>query len=123
MYEYKVLDILKVVDGDTIDCRISKGFGETSAFRFRLFGLDAPELSGKYADPIGGPAARDFVVDWLTNHTMLKVKTEKGSQSTVGIGDGAFGRWLATFIDRETGETLQDAMIDAGHVKETPSGS
>lgn len=119
MYEYKVLEVMRVVDGDTIDTRFSFGFGGTLTFRFRLFDFDAPELTGRYADSIRGPEAKTFVEQWLENHWLngIKIKTERGSQSTVGIGDGAFGRWLATFIDMTTGETLQDAMREAGHVK------
>lgn len=116
MYEYRVIEIINVVDGDTIDTRISTGFGDAKSIRLRLFDIDAPELTGRYADSIRGPAARDFVVNWLTDRR-LKVKTEKGSQATIGIGDGAFGRWLGTFIDLETDEVLQDAMREAGHVK------
>lgn len=118
MYEYRVVEIIRVVDGDTVDCVISLGFGLTAAFRFRLFDFDAPETRGAQADPERGPAAARFAHEWLAQREgQLLVRTEKSSDATVGIGDGAFGRWLATFVDQDTGERLQEAMREAGHAK------
>lgn len=115
MYTYRVVEILRVVDGDTIDARASLGFGITAAFRFRLAGVDTPEMFGRYAVP-EGKEAQDFTADWLNSHPLL-VRTYKSSQATVGIGDGAFGRWLADFIDADTGESLAAALIGAGYGK------
>lgn len=116
MYLYKVVEILRVVDADTVDCRISLGFGMTAAFRFRLAHVDAPEMYGRYADA-RGRAAYEFARQWLTERAdRLIVRTFKGAQSTVGIGDGAFGRWLAAFLT-DDGEDLAAALIAAGHVK------
>lgn len=119
MYEYRVTEIIRVVDGDTIDTRLSLGFGQTATLRVRLFDIDAPETKGVNADPVRGPAATTFVEDWMEAHfpAGLIIRTEKSSDATIGIGDGAFGRWLGTFVDQATGEVLQDAMRDAGHVK------
>ena len=43
MYEYKIKELLKVVDGDTIDVLIDLGFNITIKQRVRLDGIDAPE--------------------------------------------------------------------------------
>jgi hypothetical protein len=112
MYQYKVLAILKVVDGDTVDARISLGFGLSGAFRFRLKDVDTPELYGRAASE-QGRQARDFVDLWLKDRTLV-AETYKGSEATVGLGDGAFGRWLADFIDRDSGERLSEALRSAG---------
>ena len=43
MYEYRV-EVIKVVDGDTVDVNIDLGFGVwLKKQRIRLFGIDAPE--------------------------------------------------------------------------------
>jgi hypothetical protein len=42
MYEYEA-EIVRWVDGDTVDLRVSLGFGITRADRFRLYGIDTPE--------------------------------------------------------------------------------
>ena len=43
MYEYRA-QIVKVVDGDTVDCDIELGFGVVLADeRVRIMGIDTPE--------------------------------------------------------------------------------
>lgn len=42
MYEYEV-EIVRVIDGDTVDVMIDLGFNVWSANRLRLIGIDAPE--------------------------------------------------------------------------------
>lgn len=111
-YVYKVQEVLRVVDGDTYDVRIALGFGMSATMRFRLAGVDTPEIYGANATPEGA-RARDFAAQWLQGRTLV-VETFRGSQSAVGVGDGAFGRWLAGFTDTDTGERLADALTDAG---------
>ena len=43
MYEYKVKEVVKVVDGDTIDVIIDLGFDRSKKERVRLAGIDTPE--------------------------------------------------------------------------------
>ena len=43
MYEYKVKEIAKVVDGDTVDVIIDLGFGLSKKERCRIAGIDTPE--------------------------------------------------------------------------------
>ena len=43
MYEYQVKEIVRVVDGDTVDVIIDLGFSLTKKERVRLAGIDAPE--------------------------------------------------------------------------------
>ena len=43
MYEYKVKEVVKVVDGDTIDVVIDLGFDLSKKERVRLAGIDTPE--------------------------------------------------------------------------------
>lgn len=129
MHEYRVHEILRVVDGDTIDCRVilkqdkaNLGMGLlmdqrlVATVRYRLAGIDTPELTGPNAEP-AGMEARDFTRAWLNDHPRLKVHTEKGSDATVGIGDGAFGRWLARFKDADTGDDLTTALRLMGYVR------
>lgn len=109
-YVYKVTDVVRVVDGDTIDARLGLGFGITAAFRFRLLGVDTPESFGRAAEPAGKVAAA-FTSAWLEERKgRLFARTYKGSQTAVGLGDGAFGRWLADIFTGD-GEHLTDALI------------
>ena len=43
MYEYAIKEVVKVVDGDTIDVVIDLGFDLTKKERIRLAGIDTPE--------------------------------------------------------------------------------
>lgn len=43
MYEYKIHQVLRVVDGDTIDVVVDLGFNVLREIRVRLSGIDCPE--------------------------------------------------------------------------------
>lgn len=123
MYEYKVNGILRVVDGDTVDADISLGFGISASFRFRLAGIDTDEMFGAGANN-KGKAAKAFVEKWFADNIAdgneITVKTYKSSDATVGIGDGAFGRWLGRFYaySRENGpRNLVVELIENGFAK------
>jgi hypothetical protein len=117
-YVYVVNEVTRVVDGDTVDCRIALGFGLEATFRFRVAGVDTPEVFGARATPEGVEASA-FTERWLTARAgQLLVRTSKGNPSTAGIGDGAFGRWLGTFLGPD-GESLADDLRAGGHAKAT----
>lgn len=107
MYEYRLREVLKVIDGDTVDCVIDLGFGLKANFRFRLTGVDTPERSHE-----DGPRATEMTRQWLALPGEVAVRTQKAGPSTSGIGDGSFGRWLGEFV-RE-GQSLNDLLIAEG---------
>lgn len=120
MYEYKVEKILKVLDGDTIDAVIDLGFGLRAQFRFRLARINAPEMSTP-----GGAPARAYSEHWLKSRAdrPFIVRTRKHSETTVGVGDGAYGRWLADLISTTPAgieESLSDALLASGHAVRYP---
>jgi len=43
MYEYKA-HVTNIVDGDTFDAEVDLGFGMYAKHRFRLMGIDTPEV-------------------------------------------------------------------------------
>lgn len=113
-YQYHVIETFPVTDADTVNLRITLGFGISAAFRFRLAGIDAPEVYGADASPEGRDAA-EFVTDWLAERDgELMVRTYKGAQSTVGLGDGSFGRWKCDVVGPQ-GESLADDLRAAGY--------
>lgn len=108
--------MLNVIDGDTVDCVIDLGFGLTARLRVRAVSahayIDTPERGD--AD---WATARQFTTDWLTSAGRpLVVRTQKGTPSSTGIGDGGFGRWLGEFI-AEDGRSLSDALVSQGWVR------
>jgi endonuclease YncB( thermonuclease family) len=43
MYQYRVKEVTKIVDGDTIDAVVDLGFNILHKVRVRLYGINAPE--------------------------------------------------------------------------------
>lgn len=100
-YKYRAL-VTNVVDGDTIDARVDLGFTVSVDIRFRLNGLDTPELNSPNSD-IRDKAnrAKQFVIDHVLSKDVLikSYKTDK------------YGRWLVdVFLDENT--TLNQRLIE-----------
>lgn len=108
MYEYRVRQVIKVVDGDTVDCTIDLVFGIREVmFRFRLAGVDTPERGEPDFD-----RATQIHKAWHAEGGIVTVKTQKAGPSTSGIGDGAFGRWLGDFYRGD--DSLSAVLIAEG---------
>jgi micrococcal nuclease len=68
MYEYKVKEVLRIIDGDTIDVLIDLGFKIYVTQRVRLVGIDAPETRTKdLEEKKKGLASKEFVQRFLEN--------------------------------------------------------
>lgn len=118
MYEYRVLDVPRVIDGDTFDFDLDLGFYAILRIRVRLADIDTYEIFGRNAHPLGQPAkqaADEWMAQRLESKT-LRVRTMAGN-SNVPIGDGSFGRWLGEVYDGQTGELLADSLKEAGFDK------
>lgn len=102
-------ELVRVVDGDTVDLRVDTGFYSTHTVRFRLAGIDAPERN---AD------ARGALIELLAHYTgnwfpIIVSKTDK------------YGRWLVTiplYTEAAPGATVNQRMIDSGHAKPYDGG-
>lgn len=98
---YPVREVVRVVDGDTVDLSVDLGFHIGIVVRFRLLGVNAPE-----SRTATGPAATEFVKDWCRSHSSLRVRTAKAD---------SFGRWLAWLEPTDDGISLNEALLAAGH--------
>ena len=94
MHEYRV-EIVKVVDGDTVDVDIDLGFGIwMKNERVRLFGIDTPESRTRdLEEKKYGLAAKQYLIDKLNAGTPI-LKTFKD-------GVGKYGRILGEFFVTE----------------------
>jgi endonuclease YncB( thermonuclease family) len=133
-YRYKVLKILHVADGDTMDIRVELkahvdfGFsirrwvdGGTFDIRVRLSEIDTWEKSKLQLER--GKAAEEFAREWLTarcNKGHLHVYTKPDKKTGVDAV-GNFRRWLAEFRYEYPGidkfPTLHAALRAEGHEK------
>lgn len=116
MYEYKIASVARIIDGDTYDLDLDLGFYAILRIRCRLKGLDTPEVYGRYADDVRGPAATEAAREWFERTPNAGVRTEKANWD-VPVSQGAFGRWLGEVFDLDTGEKLADALREGGHEK------
>lgn len=116
MYEYKVKQVVKVVDGDTLDLQIALGFHITFEDRFRLAGINTPEVN-KADSRAAGLRAAAYLRTRLEKHVLtgrpILVQTEKGDK---------YGRWLATILlDEDTGSpaltNLNHELIEKGYAE------
>lgn len=109
---YRVSEVVHIVDGDTIDLELDLGFGVKLVERFRLAGIQAPELRRETME-----AARAASV-WLeTNARMLASASKLYVESVKADG---FRRWLGTLLELQNDHTfssLNQKMINEGIVK------
>ena len=78
MYEYAIKEVVRVVDGDTIDIIIDLGFSLTKKERVRLAGIDAPESrTTDLEEKKMGLESKEFLTRRLNECVYIRVKTEK----------------------------------------------
>ena len=99
-YAYRVVSVKRVVDGDTIDLTLDLGFHLSAALRFRLLGVNTPEVGYP-----GAEEAAAFVAAWLALPGPLVVHSRKAD---------SFGRWLADVRRDDHPSSLSLLLLDAG---------
>lgn len=116
MYTYKIKEIVRVVDGDTVDVKIDLGFDLTKLERVRLTGIDTPESRTKdLAEKHLGYEAKAYLTELLVAADDLIVKTEK---------DGKFGRMLGEFFNNKFSVySINKQLVDEGYAWEYDGGS
>ena len=70
LYIYPVKEVLRVIDGDTVDVIVDQGFDTYQRMRVRLYGIDAPETRTR--DPktkAHGMLSADWLRDILSEHS------------------------------------------------------
>lgn len=116
LFNYKAENI-RVIDGDTIDADIDLGFGVWArAQRFRLKGVDAPEIKG--ASRADGLKVKDTLERLLKGRTVI-LKSEK-------VVKDVYGRYVADIyfsagIKPQENEELKSVsafLLDRKMVKE-----
>ena len=103
MFEYKA-KLLRVVDGDTLDCLADLGFNCHIKIRVRLFGVDTCESRNRdIEEKKKGLLAKQFVVDFL----------KEGSFKLISHGVGKYGRCLGEVILDDV--NMNEELVKHGH--------
>ena len=121
IYIYKA-ELVRVVDGDTVDLIIDLGFDTSRKERFRLYGIDAPEMN-----TAAGKNSKKWLWDALQPLEAIYVET---IQLETKARRDKYGRFLAVLYG-DLGhlranlppktlavESINARMITEGHAKE-----
>ena len=113
-YNFRVVEINRVLDGDTIDVTIDLGFDLYKKERVRIAGVDTPE---KRTRNLEEKALGIDATNWLKEHLestlsgddQLSIRTE-----LVG-GVGKYGRLLGWLYVGDEDVSLNEQMITEGY--------
>ena len=125
--------VTRVVDGDTIDVVIDRGFGDYLRTRVRLLGVDTPELrprrkplEERQREREAAIKAKDWVEEKIGGKEII-LRTYKA---------GKYGRWLAVIwlplpdnaidklgdvIAHRAGKSINDRLLEEGLARPYPS--
>jgi micrococcal nuclease len=122
IYIYKA-DLIRVVDGDTVDLVIDLGFDTSRKERFRLYGVDAPEMNtpeGKEAKAWLWEALQPLEAIYIeTLQHKTKAKRDKYGRFLAvlysDLGDIDANRPMKTPVSPAS---INAKMVVEGHAKE-----
>jgi micrococcal nuclease len=110
LYEYRAT-VDRWVDGDTVDLIVDLGFTVHMRTRFRLLGVDTPEVN-RIASREAGLAATAFAESLAPAGSTVIVESKK---------TGKYGRWLGLIfpLDEEGNrrESVNASLLAAGHAR------
>ena len=101
MYTYKA-KVISVYDGDTITCLLDLGFNIHVKEKFRLYGIDTPEIRTKDLE--------EKEKGYQSKHRLQELIEEKVVFLKV-LKKGKFGRWIASVYLNEN-ELLKDRSVN-----------
>lgn len=109
-WQYKRVEVIRVIDGDTVELEIDTGFKNKHTDVFRIYGIDAPEIRGKTKE--AGVAAKEFLDGFLLFSKLSFVNTFKDKSDK-------YGRILVQiFVVDHRDQKISEVgavMINAGH--------
>ena len=121
-YNFRVTEINRVVDGDTIDVTIDLGFDLYKKERVRIAGVDTPEKRTRDLEEkaLGLDATewmKKNLEDTIDGDEELSIRTElKG-------GMGKYGRLLGWLYIGDADVSLNEQMITEGYAWEYDGGA
>lgn len=104
-------DVVRVVDGDTVDVLVRVTYWHTEAWRVRLVGIDAPEMRTP-----AGPPAKEHLAALIVAAKKLRIAVRVSDRNEV-VRD-KFGRILAELRDAAEAVSLNERMVKDGFARE-----
>ena len=109
-YIYRIKEIYKVIDGDTIDASIDLGFGIYLTRRIRLSGIDTPESRTKdIKEKALGIQSKEWIVCRLEFAKDILIKTELPDSTE------KYGRIIGHLFINGQEISLNNQMIAEGY--------
>ena len=113
-YNFRVVSIDRVVDGDTIDVSIDLGFDLIKKERVRIAGIDTPEKRTRDLEEKElGIHATNWLKDKLTE--TIKGDEELIIRTELKGGVGKYGRLLGWLYIGDADVSLNEQMITEGY--------
>jgi len=121
MYEYRISNVDRIVDGDTVDVTVDLGFDIHFKTRVRLYGINTPETRTKdLEEKERGLAAKARLAEIINyaqhmRHNLILQTKEKGK----------FGRYLGILIIQDSRPdhanertNINQQLVEEGHAVE-----
>jgi len=113
-YNFRVTEIVKVVDGDTIDVIIDLGFDLYKKERVRVAGVDTPEKRTRDLEEKKlGIDATNWMKDQL--ESAIQGEDDLVIRTEIDGGFGKYGRLLGWLYIGEETESINERMIKEGY--------
>ena len=113
-YNFRVTEIVKVVDGDTIDVIIDLGFDLYKKERVRIAGVDTPEKRTRDLEEKElGIDATNWMKDQL--ESAIEGEDDLVIRTEIDGGFGKYGRLLGWLYIGEGDESINERMIKEGY--------
>jgi len=110
MYEYRVKQVLRVVDGDTIDVDIDLGFDISFTSRVRLAGIDTPESrTTDKKEKVLGLEVKQRLKELLSKSSKIVIRTEKPDSTE------KYGRILGWLYIDGAEKSINEGLIADGY--------
>ena len=121
-YNFRVTEIVKVVDGDTIDVIIDLGFDLYKKERVRVAGVDTP---AKRTRDLEEKELGIDATNWLTEQLDSAIDGEDDLviRTEIDGGFGKYGRLLGWLYIGEDTESINERMIREGYAWEYDGGT
>ena len=117
-YIYRIKQILKVVDGDTIDADIDLGFDISLSKRIRLAAVDTPESRTADANEKKyGLESKEWLKHKVENAKNILIKTELPDSTE------KYGRIIGHLFINDQETSLNNQMIIEGYAWEYSGGT